>query len=385
MASITLIPNGVKYSCGPLSGEIAFHVKQYPEMLDDKEYGCCFLASQYFTAENDYFRVNLKDSDGNKEVLGWVFHINLLTEEEDFYIDLNDYLLKHLHVGFHKLIEYSIGEGFLKNEKGTLDDLGLSDDLIILVYRLSKCKEVDIIKLLPSLYNNGFVLAEDPKTVDSSKYRVNQYLKERIDDFKSDSSRNCINLCKESSVFDDNIYIKSLFITYLPSIDDPYLRYLMSYQIIEILMSIEYSNKYYEYVIKFGNEKRHNLMDKFGELSSESRLINKIFEIGAHSSLHKDFVAFAKALIDSLGEDDFKENPEFPDYMYKIRNLVVHNLSVMRDYPNEMERIADIYELVIADIIHRTTITMKQDKRLFVIDMNMSYKENRKLFYEAYH
>ena len=51
----------------------------------------------------------------------------------------------------------------------------------------------------------------------------------------------------------------------------------------------------------------------------------------------------------------------------------------------KMDRIADIYELVIADIIYRTTITMKQDKRLFVIDMNMSYKENRKLFYDAYH
>ena len=385
MATITPIADGIRYSSGPLSGDIAFHVKQLPEMLDDKEFGCCFLASQYFTAENDFFRVNLKNDNGNKEVLGWVFHINLLTEDEDFYNDLDTFLLRYLHVGLHKLIEYSIGEGILKNEKGTIDDLGLSEDLIILVYRLSICSEVDIIKLIPSLYDNGFVFLDNPRELDLSKLRVNHYLKERIDDFKSDLNKSCINLYKVASVFDDVYYVKSLFMTYLPSIADPYLRYLMSYQIIEILMSVEYGNKYYEYVTKFGNDKRHNLMDKFGELSSEAKLINKIFEVGAHESFHQDYIVSAKTLIDNIGEGDFKDNPEFPDYMYKIRNLVVHNLSVMRDFPQEMERIADIYELIIADIIRRTSLNVKQNKRSFLIDMDKTFKENKKTFYDAYH
>ena len=50
-----------------------------------------------------------------------------------------------------------------------------------------------------------------------------------------------------------------------------------------------------------------------------------------------------------------------------------------------MDRIADIYEFVIADLVHRTTITVRKDKKLFVIDMNKTYKENKGFLYNAYH
>ena len=136
---------------------------------------------------------------------------------------------------------------------------------------------------------------------------------------------------------------------------------------------------------KYGNDKRHNLMDKFGELSSEAKLIGKIYEIGAGSTYHLDFNTSAQQLLDKINEGDFKENPSFQDYMYKIRNMVVHNLSLMRDYPRDMNRIADIYEIVIANLIHKTAIEVKREKKLFVIDMNKSYKKVKRLLYGAYH
>ena len=148
---------------------------------------------------------------------------------------------------------------------------------------------------------------------------------------------------------------------------------------------MEYGNKYYDFVEKYGNDKRHNLMDKFGELSSEAKLIGKIYEIGAGSTYHLDFNTSAQQLLDKINEGDFKENPSFQDYMYKIRNMVVHNLSLMRDYPRDMNRIADIYEIVIANLIHKTAIEVKREKKLFVIDMNKSYKKVKRLLYGAYH
>ena len=126
-------------------------------------------------------------------------------------------------------------------------------------------------------------------------------------------------------------------------------------------------------------------MEKFGELSSEAKLIGKIYEIGAGSTYHLDFNTSAQQLLDKINEGDFKENPSFQDYMYKIRNMVVHNLSLMRDYPRDMNRIADIYEIVIANLIHKTAIEVKREKKLFVIDMNKSYKEVKRLLYGAYH
>ena len=151
------------------------------------------------------------------------------------------------------------------------------------------------------------------------------------------------------------------------------------------MISVEYGNKYYDFVEKYGNDKRHNLMDKFGELSSEAKLIGKIYEIGAGSTYHLDFNTSAQQLLDKINEGDFKENPSFQDYMYKIRNMVVHNLSLMRDYPRDMNRIADIYEIVIANLIHKTAIEVKREKKLFVIDMNKSYKKVKRLLYGAYH
>ena len=91
--------------------------------------------------------------------------------------------------------------------------------------------------------------------------------------------------------------------TYLPGIEDDYLRYLMLYQIIEKLISVEYGNKYYDFVEKYGNDKRHNLMEKFGELSSEAKLIGKIYEIGAGSTYHLDFNTSAQQLLDKINED----------------------------------------------------------------------------------
>lgn len=385
MVTIASIPEGIKYANGDIAGNLEFHIKQFPDMLDDTEYGCCYLASQYFTAESDYFKVNFIRNDGRKEVLGWLFHINLLSEDAAFYEGMDEFLLKYMHVGLHKLVEYSINAGLITNESGTIADLGLSDDLIILVYRLSVIDEVNIVNLLPSLYDNGFVATDAPDKVSCKSLRVNKYQKERIDDFKSDPTRTCINLCLVSPVFNNSLFVKSLFMTYLSVIDDDYLRYLMLYQIIEILMSVEYGNRYYVFVEKYGNNKRHNLMEKFGELSSESKLIGKIFEIGAVNTYHLDFNSYAQQLLDKVDEGDFKENPTFKDYMYKIRNMVVHNLSLMRNYPKDMSIISDIYEIVIADLIHRAAIDVKRDKKLFVIDMNKSYDEVKSMLYGAYH
>ena len=157
-----------------------------------------------------------------------------------------------------------------------------------MVYRLSIIDAVNVVNLYPSLYERGFVVTDEPELFSIAILRVNQYQKDRIDDFKSDPTKTCIILGCVAPVFDSSVYVKSLFTSYLPVINDDFLRYLMLYQIIEILMSVEYGNRYYEFVEKYGNDKRHNLMEKFGELSSEAKLIGKIFEIGAGNTYHLD-------------------------------------------------------------------------------------------------
>ena len=385
MATIIPIKDGLSFQSGNIKGEMDFYVKQLPEMLDDTEYGCCFLTSQYFTAESDFFKVNIKIEDGRKEVFGWLFPINLLSEDAAFYEGMDEHLLGYLHVGLHKLIDYSIDNNLFRYDSGTPSDLGLSEDLILLVYRHSICDADGIANLYPSLYDKGFIVTDEPDKVSNRRLRKNIYQRDRINDFKSDPHRNCITLSKVAPVFRDNRFVSSLFKSYLPTIDDAFFRYLMLYQIIEFLMSVEYSNRYFDFVEKYGNDKRHNLMEKFGELSSEAKLIGKVYEIGAIDSFHQDFSSSAQQLLDKIGEGGFKDAPSFQDYMYKIRNMVVHSLSVMKDYPEDMQRLADIYEIVIIDLIHRAATEIKKDKKLFVIDLNKPYEEVNGLLYGAYH
>ena len=143
-------------------------------------------------------------------------------------------------------------------------------------------------------------------------------------------------------------------------------------------MRVVYGNRYFEYVEKYANDDRHNLMDKFGELSSEAKLIKKIYEIGENGTEYLDFIDSAKKLLKKMDEETLKEGSLFDDYMYKIRNLIVHNLRIMHDYEKEMTYLSYMYETLIVDLMCRTNIVREENKQIYVIDHTKSRKANRK-------
>lgn len=110
-------------------GAFPFFVPEIRDSLDDNEYDICFLCSNYFVTEDDYYKVNLKELDGNKRVLGWLFPYNLLKEDTLFYKDFDEYLIKYMHVGIHKIVDYSLKKSLWGYNTGTIEDLGLSQDL----------------------------------------------------------------------------------------------------------------------------------------------------------------------------------------------------------------------------------------------------------------
>ena len=359
-------------------GGFPLYVPDSPDPLDDEEYECCYLCSNYFVTEDDYYKVNLKGNDGTKSTLGWLFPINLLKEDAVFYQDFDEYLLKYMHVGLHKLVENSLRKGQWIVDKGTIDDLHYSSDLIILVYRRKVCSSGQFQDIIPSLFDFGYHVVDNPFEIDLNHYPINPYRKEKLIEFKNNPAQTCINLRSVSSLFSGSRYVKTLFKDTLISQKDPFLKYFALYQIVEILMRVVYGNRYFEYVEKYANDDRHNLMDKFGELSSEAKLIKKIYEIGENGTEYLDFVDSAKKLLKKMDEETLKEGSLFDDYMYKIRNLIVHNLRIMHDYEKEMTYLSYMYETLIVDLMCRTNIVREENKQIYVIDHTKSRKANRK-------
>lgn len=360
------------------SGGFPLYVPDSADPLDDDEYEYCYLCSNYFVAEDDYFKVNLKGQDGTKSTLGWLFPINLLKEDAVFYQDFDELLLRYMHVGIHKLVEHSLSMDKWALEKGTIDDLQYSSDLILLVYRKKICTTEQFQDVIPSLFDFGYHVVDDPFGIDLSHYPINPYRKEKTVEFKNNPAQTCINLRSVSPLFAGSGYVKMLFKDTLISQRDPFLKYFSLYQIVEILMRVVYGNRYFEYVEKYANDDRHNLMDKFGELSSEAKLIKKIYEIGESGTEYLDFIDSAKKLLKKMDEETLKEGAPFDDYMYKIRNLIVHNLRIMHDYEKEMTYLSYMYETLIVDLMCRTNLKREENKQIYVIDRTKSRKANRK-------
>jgi hypothetical protein len=275
-------------------------------------------------------------------------------------------------------VEWSLKNIQWEPNAGTIDDLGVSSELILLVYRKSVCKKELFADILPSLFDVGFHVVDNPEDIDISKYPVNTYRKEKLIQFKDDPAQTCINLRAVSPVFSGSKYVETLFNETLVELKDPLLKYFSLYQIVEILMRVVYGNEYFDYVEKYANDNRHNLMDKFGNLSSESRMIKKIYEIGASGTEYLDFIDAAKKLLRKMDEEALKDGASFDEYMYKIRNLIVHDLRIMRDYEKDMEYLSFMYETLIVDLMCRTNLRKEDNKLIYVIDKTKSRKANRK-------
>lgn len=378
-SSFLFSSNLLSFSINGHKGELSFFVPLGSGPLVDDEYGCQYLTSGYFNAENDYYLITLHRGDGTHTSLGWLFPLNLLKEESDFYEGMDQNLLAYLHIGAHKLIERSVHDNQWAPSSGTIDDCGVSDDLFMLVFRRSVLPDSRILELCPSLFMLGFAFEEKSLRSSEERLSLNSYRQEKVlEVHHSNSHRFHIKLM--SPIFVGNTLVKALFVGNLSKLKNPILRYFALYQIIELLMSVLYRNKYYEYVEKYGNNRRHDLMEQFGELASEKKLIRQIFSIGTSSSFYIDFIDAAKTLIENIGEAGFKSNPSFEDYLYKIRNLIVHSMPMLNGQMKVMQRVSDIFEYIIVDVMCRTDIVEQENKLLFVADKSKSGKTNRRLF-----
>ncbi|CAI8904775.1 putative DUF4145 domain-containing protein [Pseudomonas sp. IT-P12] len=136
---------------------------------------------------------------------------------------------------------------------------------------------------------------------------------------------------KISTIWPD--YVRTIICELSPFAKDPFLRFFYLYQIVEVFMAADFSEKLKLVKDKLNadNEvsitKLKDYMDEFKSIVKEKTRINKVLNPACETtSLSLD------ALLTAVAED--LEGMSFGDKVYKIRNIIFHDYTRMLQFGN---------------------------------------------------
>ncbi len=369
-----------------IDGNIYNCCSHFPQSdLNENDYDLLFLSSPYFTAESDYYEVNLHRGK-RKSRLGWVIPINLLCNTDNDYLSkLDIFLLKYADVAYRKLLTFCIENRYLSDLDFEITNI-LPDSIIIFIYNKSNLSKSEISYVIPSLYDKGFYSFDDPLSINVENMYCSQLMSRKIREEKSNGSFCKINIRLMHEKYHHILFFKNLYSYILPNNSNPFFRYISLYQVIEILMSFAFDDIYFTAISDYnlGQYTKNELREKLQESSKEKELINRIYiNINQTSPYYNDFIDSVKSLFTSIDKDSSRLN-NYQDYMYTLRNLIIHEMRNLLEHSEQMVEIVDCYEKLIFILLDECKLDKNDKKGLFVIDKEYSAKTNRKKMKQTY-
>lgn len=349
----------------------------FPEYtFDPSEYGIELFFSPYYMAEDDNFCVIVK----NGNTIGWLITISYLQEDDESFICQHDkWLNRYAHIGISLFMTYLIEkekDNFLSKE----DDFYLSSvdfpSCHAFIYRRSQIGDSYVFTLYPQFYNAGF-------------YHVKTLFEASDEEifYKSNYAENLIKASTKRKIYVSQIertpeltkLLRCLYENWLPySYVNSFSRYIFLYQVVEYFMEMAFEKSLYVHIMDY-NERRISKNDLRKCLTSDAEEITKIemvFNgIPTNSQIVLDFIQNAKGFFDKIGIDFYETS--VGKYIYKVRNILVHNMRLALDYENEINEIVECFEKLIALKLSKLETT-DQDMHLVVCDISENYKKNRK-------
>ena len=292
-------------------------------------------------SENSIFQVYV-----GEQRIGWIFPIQALLSNQHDYID-NQFFLRYAYVAFWLLLDdiKSIDEKEISSEI-FLEDF-YDDSLTILLLdneNISRLEEVfNIEYYVVSLYQYGY----------SRSGKGN--LESQID--RPDKRIHLKPIAKE---LQQTKYIYTLFEKEIPKTHEAFARFHTYYQIVEILISVIFEDKFKKFV---------NQLEKSVESLFDQRedLGNMILEKQRVKWLFSEYVSIPqidKNILDErckrlLLENGKKVGSKMADNLYSVRCLLVHNMYVLNEYSHEL--LEDINKAFL-DVIMDILLTFKTTK-----------------------
>lgn len=355
----------------------------FPENdFDLSDYGLAFFYSPYYTAEDDNLEVCVKGDHS----IGWLITLSYLQERDEELISQHpEWLNKFAFLGTPLLVSHIV-----QNEPEFLifhgNECCLSDvDLPschVFVYRLSKANKDDIVSFLPQLYDKGFYhISKLSDVVNESLFYKSSY----ADNLIKEEKKRRINLKK--NVYSEELVklIKNLFEKWLPySYVNAFSRYIYLYQVVEYFMEIAFEESLFANIKKYNNKNisKNDLRKHIQDDSEEKAKIEMVFNgFSSNDSIVTDFKQNVKQFLGIIGSDF--NGTTIGEHVYKIRNILVHNMRLAIDYETELNDIVECLEKLIVFVL-KNSISENFNKHMVICDVSEKYRTNRKRMRKTY-
>jgi hypothetical protein len=308
-----------------LDGYISLHGTTIDAQLQH-QYSISYFSKSNFK-ENDIFTIHAK-INGKKTRMGWIFpSLILASKEYDLFGDIH--LDVYLRVAASCLA--SLSSGSFLDENTHL--LILKDQTLISGNIIKENFAISLLKLgyysEPVAYN---VFNSGAKSLTSK-----------------------IDLISCPPIYELAPYIQKLFLKLLPKVNDPLSRFISIYQTFELLME-----KYFHIRIDEHRMKRSTIgtiRENITELSNERKLINGLFTYSEHRmQLSADEENLVRRLFSVDKSEDYYKKLTLPDFIYDIRNAIVHNYHKY-ELTTLMREIAEQMEFIWVELMENSQVT----------------------------
>ena len=311
---------------------------------DKERFRIYLFKNAYLNAENDVFQVKESTLD---ERLGWIFPITLLESNDNDFENTKN-LNKYKFVTYQKLLEKTVTlKPKTSNSEYTLNEM-FPDSIVCILSEdtIAKIPNFKIKDYFFSFYEHGYIVYK-PQLSAKGIYNRSNFLQEMR------NGRTSITIKKSNFDIDTNEYIKSLFVkNHLLQSDSYVVRFIFLYQIIEHFMSKEFDKQFAVYLDEYQQTLigKNDLKESISNISKERGLIKDIINrIPIEHQLKVEFSTECDFLFDDL---KFKpKQTNFSDKVYDLRNIMVHRLRELTTKTENMNRILEIFERVIINIL----------------------------------
>ncbi len=354
-----------------------------------------------FRNECDFGKKSFQVSeDTQKDSIGYIFPIQTFISEKNDYVQ-NKYFLRYALKAFYKLLRQDDRIPFI-TPGSMLPDFKLTDfypdgSIILILWneKLKQIKGFDINHYLPCLYRYGYRYIKDENKLSDTSHRqkemkreVNRLRKEMkrlqnaLNKASSENSERIKSKIKElgnemndlneirklekrivlkpiSKDLENEDYMIQLFIDLLPYQDHPLVIFHLLYQVIELLMPKIAMKELKKFIEKVENEPEYrslsNMRDhleKLQKIQQEKGNIKRLFSsIQFSDKQDQKLKSECKKLLEN--QDIEKEVQEPAEYLYAVRNLIVHEYRKLSDENKKLlgEKINVKFEKLLIDLL----------------------------------
>lgn len=348
--------------------------------IQKENIGIAYFYSPYFQAASKYFSIKVPKTEKGDEYWGMLYPICLFDDSNAMiYDELKTFQNSMLFSAFIEFVDLAISLEKVSCRDGAeyhYSDFSVPDSSYILIYDKTIFNGID--RTIASLYNMGFYYVDNPFVPNDYYYSSYQ------SSFLNDSQKNLL-IKFPATVFDGFEYMDNMYKQLLPKVASPFFRYLILYQIVEYLMEVKKNEVLFDNLNNFSKKPKNDIREDLQSSIKEERLIEKLYlEIPHTTGIYSDFCDKAKLLYCNVGKELPKEDNYIP-YMYGVRNIIVHNFKTAIRNEDLVRELSEIFEKAIYELLLSVKVTNNDNKSLFVWDKSLSYKDNKRAFFELYH